>query len=79
MSLSEKLQALATEKGHPLDSIEFAKAMDKDDELAKYKEEFAFPARRDVSGENPVIGTENEALYYLWAITQILEQRMNPS
>jgi hypothetical protein len=37
-------------------SLEFANELDTNNKLSKYRNEFAIPTRRMVSGENPVIG-----------------------
>jgi hypothetical protein len=41
---------------YALSSVEFAQALDAQDELKQYRQEFAIPSRKDVSGENPLLG-----------------------
>lgn len=39
-----------------LSSWEFAQKLDAQDPLAKFRDEFAIPPRRSVSGSHPVVG-----------------------
>lgn len=52
----EQLIQAAKQGNFPFDSKQFADYMDANDELSKYKAEFAIPLRRNVSGENPIAG-----------------------
>lgn len=49
--------------GHPVYSLEFAQALDKEDELAEFRSQFIFPDAPESSGRKEVIylcGTKSE-------------------
>lgn len=41
--------------GHPVYSLEFAQALDKEDELAEFRSQFIFPEAPESSGRKEVI------------------------
>jgi hypothetical protein len=45
---------------HAFSSMEFAQTLDAQDQLKQYRQEFAIPARKNVSGENPILGIKKK-------------------
>ncbi|KAI8376544.1 pyridoxal phosphate-dependent transferase [Radiomyces spectabilis] len=57
---SNTIQELAKSLGYDLLSVDFANALDKQDKLAHFRDEFAIPIRRQVSGDHPVVANESD-------------------
>lgn len=54
--MSTTISEIIEKSEFSLSSREFAEKLDQQDKFAQYRDEFAIPVRRHVSGENPTIG-----------------------
>ncbi|KAG0168969.1 Kynureninase (L-kynurenine hydrolase) [Apophysomyces sp. BC1034] len=54
------IQDIATQKGLEVSSAKFAEELDREDSLAKFRDEFAIPTRRQVSGKEPVAENDSD-------------------
>lgn len=58
MSISELIE----KSQHALTSVELASELDAHNTLSPYRNEFAIPTRRDVSGEKSIYGQFSESI-----------------